>query len=176
MKKQIYKLSDIFILIIGTQTIKVKDTGKIIDDLRKLSSKVSLQAVNANVVYGIEYLIEILKITLEAERRKIMIANKPELDLLLRLSFTNQISIALKYAGLKNNIGGCFVLFSKDKDQLINLGNNIERLFKVNNAILRQSKTKRKMISHNMGLTSSKIFSDTNFIRYLLERASLITR
>ena len=119
MKKQIYKLGDTFISIIGIQAIKAKDTGKVIDDLRRVSNKVSLQTIDANIVYGIEYLIEVLKITLESERRKIMIANRPETDLLLRLSYTNQISLALKYAGLKNNSCGCFVIFSKDKSQLL---------------------------------------------------------
>jgi len=176
MKKQIYKLGDTFISIIGTQVIKAKDTGKVIDDLRRVSNKVSLQAIDANIVYGIEYLIEVLKITLEAERRKIMIANRPETDLLLRLSYTNQISLALKYAGLKNNSCGCFVIFSKDKSQLLKLRNNIESLFEVNNVVLRPSKTKREMISYRIGLISNVIFNDSTFTRYLFERASLITR
>ena len=177
MKKQIYKLGDTFISIIGTQAIKAKDTGKVIDDLRRrVSNKVSLQAIDANIVYGIEYLIEVLKITLESERRKIMIANKPETDLLLRLSYTNQISLALKYAGLKNNSCGCFVIFSKDKSQLLNLGNDIESLFEVNDVVLRPSKTKREMISYRIGLISNVIFNDSTFTRYLFERASLITR
>jgi tRNA threonylcarbamoyladenosine modification (KEOPS) complex Cgi121 subunit len=176
MKKQIYKLGDTFISIIGTQAIKAKDTGKVIDDLRRVSNKVSLQAIDANIVYGIEYLIEVLKITLEAERRKIMIANRPETDLLLRLSYTNQISLALKYAGLKNNSCGCFVIFSKDKSQLLKLRNSIESLFEVNNVVLRPSKTKREMISYRIGLISNVIFNDSTFTRYLFERASLITR
>lgn len=176
MKKQIYKLGDTFISIIGTQAIKAKDTGKVIDDLRRVSNKVSLQAIDANIVYGIEYLIEVLKITLESERRKIMIANRPETDLLLRLSYTNQISLALKYAGLKNNSCGCFVIFSKDKSQLLKLRNNIESLFEVNNVVLRPSKTKREMISYRIGLISNVIFNDSTFTKYLFERASLITR
>jgi tRNA threonylcarbamoyladenosine modification (KEOPS) complex Cgi121 subunit len=176
MKKQIYKLGDTFISIIGTQAIKAKDTGKVIDDLRRVSNKVSLQAIDANIVYGIEYLIEVLKITLESERRKIMIANRPETDLLLRLSYTNQISLALKYAGLKNNSCGCFVIFSKDKSQLLKLRSNIESLFEVNNVVLRPSKTKREMISYRIGLISNVIFNDSTFTRYLFERASLITK
>jgi tRNA threonylcarbamoyladenosine modification (KEOPS) complex Cgi121 subunit len=176
MKKQIYKLGDTFISIIGTQAIKAKDTGKVIDDLRRVSNKVSLQAIDANIVYGIEYLIEVLKITLESERRKIMIANRPETDLLLRLSYTDQISLALKYAGLKNNSCGCFVIFSKDKSQLLKLRNSIESLFEVNNVVLRPSKTKREMISYRIGLISNVIFNDSTFTRYLFERASLITR
>jgi tRNA threonylcarbamoyladenosine modification (KEOPS) complex Cgi121 subunit len=176
MKKQIYKLGNTFISIIGTHAIKAKDTGKIVDDLRKVSDKVSLQAINANIVYGIEYLIEVLKITLESERRKIMIANRSETDLLLRLSYTNQISLALNYGGLKNNCCGCFVIFSKDKSQLLKLRNNIESLFEVNNVVLRPSKTKREMISYRIGLISNVIFNDSTFTRYLLERASLITK
>src|SRR6188472_2022696 len=94
---RIYRLDDIFASIIGIHAIQIKDTEKIIDDLRHISTKVILQAIDANIVYGIEQIIEVLKITLECEKRKIMVASKPEMDLLLRLSCTNQISRALRY-------------------------------------------------------------------------------
>ena len=88
---EIYELGDIFASIIGIQAIQIKDTGKVIDDLRHISNKVVLQGIDANIVYGTEQIIEVLKITLESEKRKIMVASKPEMDLLLRLSCTNQI-------------------------------------------------------------------------------------
>ena len=174
---EIYQLDDIFASIIGIQAIQIKDTGKIIDDLHHISNKVILQAIDANIVYGIEQIIEVLKITLECEKRKIMVASKPEMDLLLRLSCTNQISRALRYGGLKNNTDSCFIIFSKDKRELLKVMDYIQRSFEVNNTILKSSKAKRKMISHNIGLTTtSKIFNDRHFMRYLLERASLITK
>jgi tRNA threonylcarbamoyladenosine modification (KEOPS) complex Cgi121 subunit len=174
---RIYRLDDIFASIIGIQAIQIKDTEKIIDDLRHISNKVILQAIDANIVYGIEQIIEVLKITLECEKRKIMVASKPEMDLLLRLSCTNQISRALRYGGLKNNTDSCFIIFSKDKRELLKVMDYIQRSFEVNNAILKSSKAKRKLISHNIGLTTtSKIFNDRHFMRYLLERASLITK
>jgi tRNA threonylcarbamoyladenosine modification (KEOPS) complex Cgi121 subunit len=174
---EIYELGDTLVSIIGIHAIRIKDTGKIIDDLRYISNKVVLQAIDANIVYGIEHIIEVLKITLESEKRKIMVASKPEMDLLLRLSCTDQISGALRYGGLKNNTNNCFIILSKDKRELLKVIDYIQRSFEVNNAILKPSKAKRKMISHNIGLTTaSKIFNDHLFMRYLLERASLITK
>jgi tRNA threonylcarbamoyladenosine modification (KEOPS) complex Cgi121 subunit len=173
----IYELGDTFTSIIGIQAIQMKDTGKVIDDLRHISNKVSLQAIHAHIVYGIEQIIEVLKITLESEKRKIMVASKPEMDLLLRLSCTDQISRALKYGGLKNNTNSCFIILSKDKRELLKVMGYIQRSFEVNNAILKPSKAKRKMISDNIGLTTNKIFNDDHlFMRYLLERASLVTK
>jgi tRNA threonylcarbamoyladenosine modification (KEOPS) complex Cgi121 subunit len=175
-ERQIYKLGNTFASIIGVATIKVRDTGKVVDDLRKISDKVSLQAINANIVYGIEHIVEVLKITLESEKRKIMVANTPEIDLLLRLTYTHQISLALKYGGLKNNTSGCFIIFSKDKRHLLQVKDYIETSFEANNAVLKPNKAKRKMICYNVGLTSNKIFDDETFMKYLLERASLIVR
>jgi tRNA threonylcarbamoyladenosine modification (KEOPS) complex Cgi121 subunit len=173
---EIYKLSDTFASIIGIQAIQIKDTGKVIDDLRYISNKVSFQAIDAKIVYNIEQIIEVLKITLESEKRKIMVASKPEMDLLLRLCCTDQISHALRYGGLKNNTNSCFIIFSKDKKQLLKVVEYVKRSFEVNDAILKPSKAKRKMISHNIGLSTSKIFDHRFFIGYLLEKASLITK
>lgn len=179
MKKtpiEIYKLSETFASIIGIQARQIKDTGKVIDELRCISNKVVFQAIDANIVYSIEQIIEVLKITLESEKRKIMVASNPEMDLLLRLCCTDQISHALRYGGLKKNTNSCFIIFSKDKRQLLKVIDYVKRSFEVNNAILKPSKAKRKMISDNIGLSTSKIFDHRLFMRYLLERAALITK
>ena len=109
-------MGNIFTTVIGVSDLDVKDVGEYIDDLRKtLNGGVSMQAVWAGAVYGIEHILQALKITIESEKRKITLVSRPEMDLLLRISCTDQISIALRDIGLRNQAPGCFILFSKEK-------------------------------------------------------------
>src|SRR5438270_9886503 len=101
MRQRVYKLADTYASIIGFRT-NITDTrgyGSIIRHLGDMYGQVSLQAVNADFIYGVEHAIEVLKITLEAKRRKVMVAKKAETDLLLRLLYTTQISVALASGG-----------------------------------------------------------------------------
>jgi molybdopterin converting factor small subunit len=97
-----YMIDNIHASIIGVRRI-AGDAGKLIDRLRAEHKDVSIQAVNADAVYGTDHLLGVLRMTLEAEKRKIMIANKREIELLMRLACTDQISEAMMRAGLKNN-------------------------------------------------------------------------
>jgi tRNA threonylcarbamoyladenosine modification (KEOPS) complex Cgi121 subunit len=178
IERQIYKFGTTFVSIIGAKAIAAKDSGAVIDDLRRISNKVSVQAIDANIIYGIEHLLEILKITLQSERRRIMVAKNPETDLLLRLSYTNQISFALKYGGMKNNANCCFVIFSKDKDELLKVSDYINTFFKADNSVLKPNSEKKMRISSKIGLKSSPLLFDDDFtfMRFILERSCLITR
>ena len=170
-------IGNTFYSIVGVQKIKVKNIGEFLEELRNILQGVSIQALDANIVYGIEHIDEVLKITLEAINRKITFANKAEIDLLLRLSYTNQISMAVKYAGLKNGSPGCFVFFSKDKTKVSKAKSYIENMFSdKDNTIINASTIKRKMISEQIGISSNKLFDDQTFIRYLIERACLIMK
>ena len=95
-------MGNIFTTVIGVSDLDVKDVGEFIDDLRKTSNGgVSIQAVCADAVYGLEHILQALKITIESEKRKITLVGRPEMDLLLRISCTDQISRALMDIGLK---------------------------------------------------------------------------
>ena len=61
----------------------------------------SVQAVNANAVYGEEHVCGAVRIVLEAEKRKTMLTNRRETELLIRLTGTKQIAEAIRRAGLK---------------------------------------------------------------------------
>ncbi|HZC48929.1 MAG TPA: KEOPS complex subunit Cgi121 [Nitrososphaeraceae archaeon] len=174
---RIFLIGDTFYSIVGVQKIKVKNIGEFLEDLRNVLRGVSIQALDANIVYGIEHIHEVLKITLEAINRKIIFANKAEIDLLLRLSYTNQISMAVKYGGLKNGSPGCLIFFSKDKTKVAKAKSYIENMFSdKDNTIINASTIKRKMISEQIGISSNKLFDDQTFIRYLIERACLIMK
>src|SRR5919201_4635650 len=153
VQRQIHKLGNTFVSIIGTKAVGADDVGAVIDDLRRISNKVVVQAIDANIVYGIEHLIEVLKITLESNKRRIMVAKNPETDLLLRLSYTNQISLALKYGGIKNNAHCCFVILAKDKNEISKVSCHIDRSFRVDDSVLRPHAQKRKKISRIIGIT-----------------------
>jgi tRNA threonylcarbamoyladenosine modification (KEOPS) complex Cgi121 subunit len=179
-ERKFYKLGTTFVSIIGVKRIQAKDPGAVIDCLRRISDRVSVQAIDANIIYGIEHLLEVLKVTLEAKKRKIMIAKNPETDLLLRLCYTNQISFALKYGAMKNDTNCCFVILAKDKKELLKVNNNINKLFKVDNSVLTPNEEKRTMISRKIGLRNGPLLFEHNddssiFVRFISERSCLIT-
>jgi tRNA threonylcarbamoyladenosine modification (KEOPS) complex Cgi121 subunit len=180
-KDHVYKLGDTFTTIIAVPNIGVKSESQLIDDLRRISDVVHIQAVEPNIVYGINHILGILKVTLESERRNITFTNRIEMDFLLRLVCTDQISSALKYGGIKNGLQACFVIFSKDRKELLKVSRHVQKLFFIhhytdNNSLLKPTEAKKKLISNNIGLTTAKIFDNRKFVKYLLERGALITR
>src|SRR5688500_15138322 len=110
-------LNGYHVSITGVQRI-MHDPGKLVDMLRAQYSNVSVQAVNPNAVYGEEHVLGVLRIVLEAEKRKIMLTNRRETELLIRLTGTNQIAEAIRRAGLKKDTAGCFIAFSQDSESL----------------------------------------------------------
>jgi tRNA threonylcarbamoyladenosine modification (KEOPS) complex Cgi121 subunit/molybdopterin converting factor small subunit len=168
-----YMINNIHASIIGVRRI-AGDVGKLIDGLRAEHNGVSIQAVNADAVYGTDHLLGIMRMTLEAEKRKIMLANKREIELLLRLAFTNQISDAMKRAGLKKNTAGCFVALSRDREKLHRFSEKIKSEFEVDDWILKANIQKKIMQANLLGLTAK--FDDYRFLQYLLERAAILAK
>jgi tRNA threonylcarbamoyladenosine modification (KEOPS) complex Cgi121 subunit/molybdopterin converting factor small subunit len=158
--------------IIGVKTIS-EDPGKLVDRLRA-DNAVSIQAVNAGAVYGTDHALGVLRVALEAEKRKVMIANKRETELLLRLACTGQISEAIKRAGLKKDAAGCFIAFSEDDGALHKFSDRIRNEFEVDDSVLEPSKEKKARLA---GLLGIKIkLDDGEFLQYLLERAAILVK
>lgn len=172
-------MGNIFTAVMGVSDLDLKDVGEFIDDLRKTSNGgVSIQAVWAGAVYGIEHILQALKITIESEKRKITLVSRPEMDLLLRISCTDQISIALRDIGLRNQAPGCFILFSKEKKKLIKATRRIcNTHLKIDDSVLKPSNTKKELICMRLGVQLNKFLSnDDAFTSYLSERAALLTK
>ncbi len=159
--------------VIGISNI-AEDPGKLVDRLRTGNERVSIQAVNADSVYGVEHVIGSLRITLEAEKRKIMIANRREAELLLRLACTDQISEALNRAGLKKGSAGCIIAFSQDKEALHKFSDKTKGEFEVDASMLEPTKQKKARLARLLGLKAK--FGDTEFLQYLLERAAILVK
>lgn len=152
---------------------------KLVDQVRHRFENVYIQGFNSEAIFGLQHLIEALKITLEALRRGITAANRPELDLLLRMSCTTQISKAISYAGIKSGKCACFIVFSKNKRDLLKARHYaLQSLPEANSTDLIVNASTRNTIATKLGLepSSNYLTDDIEFLKYLIERAALITK
>jgi tRNA threonylcarbamoyladenosine modification (KEOPS) complex Cgi121 subunit/molybdopterin converting factor small subunit len=168
-----YVIDDNHVSILGVDKI-AEDAGKLVDRLRARHAGVSMQAVDAGAVYGTDHLLGVLRVVLEAEKRGIMLANKRETELLLRLACTDQISEAMKRAGLKKGAPGCFVGFSKDSEALHLFSDQIRSEFKVDDLVLQPNREKSLRLASMLGINAD--FDDNEFLQYLLERAAILVK
>ncbi|MDQ3888156.1 MAG: MoaD/ThiS family protein [Thermoproteota archaeon] len=166
-------LDGYYLSIIGVQRI-MHDPGKLVDMLRTQHSHVSIQAVNANSVYEEEHVRGVLRIVLEAKKRKIMLTNRCETELLIRLTGTNQIAEAMRRAGLKKDTAGCFIAFSQDIESIHQFERQIKSEFDLNDSVLKPSEDKRIRLASILGFTTK--LDDSEFLQYLLEKAAILLR
>jgi tRNA threonylcarbamoyladenosine modification (KEOPS) complex Cgi121 subunit len=108
-----------------------------------------------------------------------MIAKNPETDLLLRICYTNQISLALKCGAMKDDASCCFVILSKDKKELLKVNDHISKLFKVDDSVLTPNEEKKMIISYKIGLRHNPLLFEGDdgsiFTKFISERSCLIT-
>ena len=154
--------------------LEVNEAGGLVDRLRSQNPGVSIQAANADAVYGIDHALGALGMALEAEKREIMLANKCETEVLMRLACTGQISEAINRAGLKKNEAGCFIAFSQDEMALQRFAIHIKENFKVDDLVLRPSAQKKVRLSRVLGITD--MVDENEFLQYLLERAAILVK
>ncbi|HKR57952.1 MAG TPA: KEOPS complex subunit Cgi121, partial [Candidatus Nitrosopolaris sp.] len=156
-----HKLGDNFVMVIGVSKFDVAKEWELVKELHAASNgAVSIQAVRADAVFGIDHILEVLKISLEAEKRNIKLVSRTEMDLLLRVSCTNQLSKALIDAGLTNRTPGCFILFSRDRTMLMKVAEHICGLdVKVDNSALKPTKRKQELICKYLGVRLNKNLS-----------------
>jgi tRNA threonylcarbamoyladenosine modification (KEOPS) complex Cgi121 subunit/molybdopterin converting factor small subunit len=166
-----YTLNGHHVSITGVQKI-IHDPGKLVDMIRSQHNNVSIQAVDANAVYGEEHVLGVLRIALEAEKRNIMLTNRCEMELLIRLAGTDQISEAIRRAGLKKDVGGCFIGFSQDNEALRQFEQWIKSEFDLNNSVLKPNEDKRIRLAGLLG-TPAKL-DNSEFLQYLLEKAAIL--
>ena len=168
-----YDLGDSHASIIGISKI-AEDAGKLVDRLRAGNRDVSIQAASADSIYGADHALGVLRITLEAEKRGIMLANRRETELLMRLAFTGQISEAIKRAGLKQSAPGCFIAFSKDREALRRFSDHVRNKFEADDSVLAPSREKRARLARLLGANIK--FDGGEFLKYLLERAAILVK
>jgi tRNA threonylcarbamoyladenosine modification (KEOPS) complex Cgi121 subunit len=175
-----YKLNDSYICLIGVRNIKPSKISDFITMVQKLSLKgVSIQVINARAAYGTDHLLGVLKVTLECQKRNLTLTLKPEIDLLLRLSLTNQISLAFDHAGLKTNQPAIIIIYSTNKKKVYNVESRIMKTVpNVNDTVLNIDKESRVHIFRllaNKRIRTSNLH-DSFITKYLIERSALIIK
>jgi hypothetical protein len=148
----------------------------IIDKLRKEFPDTFIQALNFTIIYNYEHLFEILRISNLAKTRNIMCSNRIELDFLLRVMGTNQISQALREGGISIDQYITFVVLGKkyliDKiHEKLNFlfGNSHDEVF-TDKSIL------RKKIELYKTKYNNNYFNEENTIKFLTEAAVLVMK
>ena len=162
------------LLVAGVKRLK-EDPGKLIDSIRAAHPGVMVQAADAQAVYGQGHAMGALFIAIEALERKVMIANRPEAEVLLRLACTDQISEALKRAGLKRGRAGCFIAFSKDAGALKKFSEHLAKEFKLDDSVLSPTRGKKARLAKMLGIPPTKMH-DGECLDFLLERAAILVR
>ena len=157
------------------RTVDAKDAGKLLDRLRAENPDVMIQAADAAAVYGRDHALGVLDIALEAMQRKVMIANRPEAEVLLRLACTDQISEAIKRARLREGEAGCFIAFSADAKALEKFGQQLTKEFALDDSVIEPGVQKKKAIAKAIGVSPDKI-ADDDFVKFLLERAAILVK
>jgi len=147
------------IKITSLQEELMEDTGAI------------LQAVDPNFIAGIEHAKMILRQSYEAYTRGIFIANKPNLDILLRLVCTKKIETALKDAGLKEDSRNCAILGFCDKSKLKILEEELKGRGEQNDQALELSDTKKKFLIKYHDISPQEL-ENYNLATILSERAA----
>lgn len=151
------------------------DPSRLIDSIRAAHPDVKVQAADSQAVYGYDHAVGALCIAIESLERKVMMANKLETEVLLRLACTNQISDAMKKAALKAGQPGCFIAFSTDIRALKKFGQYLEEEFELDDSVLSPSRSKKVRLATILGFGRAKI-DHSEFLDFLLERAAILVR
>ena len=159
------------VLVAGVKNVGPQDAGRLLDGMRARNPGVHVQAADAQVVYGREHVLGVLKIVFEALERGVMVANRPEAEVLLRLACTDQIEEAIKRAGLKSGRAGCFIAFSKEGDPVRRLGERLAQEFALDDSVIGQDGKKRAALAKQLGIKAAD-----EFVEPLLERAAILVR
>ncbi len=117
----------------------IDEPARFIMDIRSIEPRVNIQIVNTDNILGREHIIEIIKQTIEAKRRGVLLADKVEVDIILRLACVDQIEKAIEILGLKHGMNNATVIALGSYDILIQLGNRLNAIIDSINASSRRN-------------------------------------
>ena len=148
---------------VAIDIVSVKDPKSLIEDIRNRYKDSIIQIFDINAIADQEHLMLIAIQSINAMKRNSMLADKVEIDMLLRLANTNQIYKALEFAGAKQGSDAVLLILSKDK-----INNNKE---------ISKSKDRINYLIKYHGISKEELDSclEENKLAYILaERANLL--
>lgn len=171
----LYKIDSVYVAIISTDTLHVTDIGNTIESFRKMFPDVMIQGINPKFIFGIDHIFEVIQIVLESNNRKINIAKRLEMEVLLRLICSNQVDKAIDIGGIKNNSSACFILLSENR-RLMTDSIKYLKLFGIQNlSLLNATTDKIAYICNKMRFRRGN-YSKTEFLKILTEKAVLVSQ
>ena len=129
--------------------------------LRNNYPKVKIQFINPDILLNLEHLIYAVKQSYFAKKRNLLGAKTIEIDILLRLSATDQIKESIKYSGISSK-NKSFIILAMGKIQLLKelnywISENLNPLYDFqinNNNLLTNKKINLQKQNHALELLS----------------------
>ena len=171
----ILKLESEHIMLAGMK-LRIRDTDGFIRSIRAINSRVAMQAIDANFVAGKEHVLSILQQSLQAKKRGMMLSKRVEIDILIRLACTNQISKALDDIGLKDGINNVLIIAIGKIADLKVVQKYLVKNYRLGN-VLKPSAKKTRLLSshHKIGREEINACINGNKLASILaERANLL--
>jgi len=172
------KVADEHILLAGISNLQIHDVTAFLREIRSVNKHVAVQAVNADLVAGMQHVMGVLYQSVEAKKRHILLSKRMEIDILLRLACTDQIDKALTNVGIKEGRNNVLVIAVGRINSLKMLRKYITENYGSDDNVLAPSKRRLKTISalHGIGKVElDALVNNSNKLSSLLvELASLL--
>jgi len=173
----IMKLDGEHVLLAGIRKLRIRDTDEFIQNIRTINNRVTIQAIDASFVAGKEHILSVLQQSLQAKKRGTMLSDRIEIDILMRLACTNQISKALDDIGLKDGMNNVLLVVLGKLADLKAVEEHLGKNYRLNNNIIALSGKKTSTLSshHKVGKQELDACIDENKLAHILaERANLL--
>jgi len=172
----VMKLDGEHVLLAGISKLRIRDTDEFIQNIRTINSRVATQAIDASLVAGKEHILSVLQQSLQARKRGTMLSNRIEIDILMRLACTNQISKALDDIGLKDGINDVLIIVLGKARDLRMVEKHLRKHYSLSKISTLSGKKMRALSSHHkVGKQELNACIDKNKLASILaERANLL--
>jgi len=177
MDDTIVKLDSEHVMLVGIKKVRITDTDEFIRSIRAINNRVAMQAIDANFAAGKEHALSILQQSLQAKKKGTMLSKRIEIDILLRLSCTNQISKALDDTGLKDGINNVLIIAIGKISDLKVVQKHLAKNYKLSSNVLKLSEKKTRLLSSHHKIGREEInacINDNKLASILAERANLL--
>jgi len=143
-----------------------------LDKLRKRYPKLKLQAISKKFILNYSHIKKIIDLSLESEKKDLLLSNKLEIDLLMRFSLKDQISDAIETAGIKPNQNYILIVIGT-LESIQKLHNEIKHYtinvsFNSNSTIKKYFKITKEQLN--------SIYSKNPLEDFLVEKSSILFR
>ncbi len=177
MSYELVHLSDNTCLMLLHFAAYIDDPREFIDSIRALEPRVTIQVLNSDNILR-EQVIEVVKQSIEASKRSILLADRIEIDMMMRLACTEQISKAIEFIGLRRGVNNTLVIALGEYDMVARLGKRLSSTLHTTAFKDISYKNLQLLYGIDEGEVSSVIAESTleALIGILAERANLLYR